>query len=700
MPERPFRITYVDDDVYDSVVNQDRIQDDFGKGRVLQGLRTYAKQAGDSVQLLLGPDLEFLDGEALELRGARQTRRGWTPDVIAQTDVLLLDLAGMGRLRPALKVTAEHVQDVPELPAAPSEQEIQILNDSLSGAGFLIANRRGLLRSCQHIVLLTKYDQNQPTDEDEGTIIDRYVHPLCSDTPSGHTPWATMGNLTDRRALDRLLDQIETLHHTFADGFTRLTDRGAIELAAVHDQPVLIVGETGTGKEYVARNIHRRWAQEKFRDREFAVPGAAQDPADVPFVAINCSLLDPEIGRTELFGAVQGTYSSLERHRLGAVLRAAGLTLASDSSLDGSTASPTDFRDRLLRDNGSLLEPVGGNQSFDLALTSDERVPHLYGVLFLDELAELPGQSQSQLLRLLQSMEVSPLGYPGTIQGLNLRVLAATNDAQVAALAGHELRYDMPRPNASSLFRGDLISRLKGQVIKTTPVTEHNVEAWVHHLAESVSSVEWTDDAKAHFVDELKTQIRELKVAQSERGSGAQMPFFANRREIQQVVDRAATYVQTARQRGLRDVGERVTASIVERVWRPSSVQLPQAVHSSAGSQDAETSSEEPDAPDADRHDRKRARELYEAIRTFLRRKGHPIENWRTPETLDHVGPDEKAARAAWKELRAHVESLKSQSPSLVKALWTDVIRPRSSAAQREAAFGVHRSTVSKLFNE
>ena len=77
--------------------------------------------------------------------------------------------------------------------------------------------------------------------------------------------------------------------------------------------PLLILGETGTGKEYVARGIHRASAR---RDR--------------PFVAVNCGELDRSIGRAELFGYVKGAFSGATETKEGLVAAAGEGTLFLD----------------------------------------------------------------------------------------------------------------------------------------------------------------------------------------------------------------------------------------------------------------------------------------------------------------------------------------------------------------------------------
>lgn len=100
-----------------------------------------------------------------------------------------------------------------------------------------------------------------------------------------------------------------------------------VELYAMSDLPVLILGETGTGKELVAREIHARSAR-----------------SGGPFVAINCSTIPDTLAESELFGTEKGAFTDAVKHR-GAIARASGGTLFLDEI--GTLSVPT--QPRLLR---------------------------------------------------------------------------------------------------------------------------------------------------------------------------------------------------------------------------------------------------------------------------------------------------------------------------------------------------------------
>ena len=86
--------------------------------------------------------------------------------------------------------------------------------------------------------------------------------------------------------------------------------RGVIELAARSHAKVLILGETGAGKEVVARSIHEQSAR---RGR--------------PFVAVNCSGIPETLLESELFGHTRGSFTGAYRDKVGLIRQAHGGTL-------------------------------------------------------------------------------------------------------------------------------------------------------------------------------------------------------------------------------------------------------------------------------------------------------------------------------------------------------------------------------------
>jgi len=207
------------------------------------------------------------------------------------------------------------------------------------------------------------------------------------------------------------------------------------------DSTVLIAGETGTGKELVARAIHKR-----------------SHRATRAFVSVNCAAIPISLIASELFGHEKGAFTGATQRRLG---------------------------------------------RFELADG---------GTIFLDEVGELPPETQVTLLRVLQERAFERVGGAQPI-AVNVRVLAATNrDLHAAVEAG--------------TFRRDLFYRLNVFPIHVPPLRDRvdDIPLLVEYLTE-------------RYASKAGKKIRSVKKKTLELFQAYDWP--GNIRELQNVVERA-----------------------------------------------------------------------------------------------------------------------------------------------------------------
>ena len=161
--------------------------------------------------------------------------------------------------------------------------------------------------------------------------------------------------------------------------------------------PLLILGETGVGKEQFVKQLHAQSARHQ-----------------QPLVAVNCAALPSELVESELFGYQAGAFTGANR---------------------------TGYLGKIRQANG--------------------------GILFLDEIGEMPLAAQSRLLRVLQEREVTPIGSNQSYK-VDIQVVAATH-------------MDLAQRVALGHFRQDLYYRLNGLQVNLPSLRERSDKERIIH---------------------------------------------------------------------------------------------------------------------------------------------------------------------------------------------------------------------------
>ncbi|HEY9593104.1 MAG TPA: sigma-54 dependent transcriptional regulator [Spirochaetia bacterium] len=219
-----------------------------------------------------------------------------------------------------------------------------------------------------------------------------------------------------------------------------------VEKIATAPSAVLILGESGCGKEVVARAIHARSV------------GRGRSETTVPFVSINCPAVPDTLIESELFGYRKGAFT-------------------------------------------------GASQSFSGKLAQAHG-----GVLFLDEIAEIPLSTQAKLLRFIEEKAFEPLGST-TRTRVEARIVCATNR-------------DLGTLVREGKFREDLYYRINTITLRVPPLRERRED--VLPLA-------------AHFLEHYANALGKPVTGFSEEASNAlsRHAWPGNVRELRNVVERA-----------------------------------------------------------------------------------------------------------------------------------------------------------------
>jgi PAS domain S-box-containing protein len=248
-------------------------------------------------------------------------------------------------------------------------------------------------------------------------------------------------------ALKEEVDKVSMFEEIVGESAALRAVLGRVAKVAPADSTVLITGETGTGKELIARAIHKR-----------------SQRAAGPFVSVNCAAIPASLIASELFGHERGAFTGATQRHLG---------------------------------------------RFELADG---------GAIFLDEIGELPAETQIALLRVLQEREFERVGGARPIR-VNVRVIAATNR-------------DLPQAIEAGAFRSDLYYRLNVFPIEM-PALRERIED-IPLLVE-------------YFIDRYATKagkkIRGINREALERLKSYAWP--GNVRELQNVIERSIIVCET-----------------------------------------------------------------------------------------------------------------------------------------------------------
>ena len=276
-------------------------------------------------------------------------------------------------------------------------------------------------------------------------------------------------------ALREQIDQVFMFEEIVGSSPALKTVLSSIVKVAPTDSTVLITGETGTGKELIARAVHKR-----------------SQRAGQAFITVNCASIPSSLIASELFGHEKGAFTGALQRRQG---------------------------------------------RFELAHS---------GTIFLDEIGELPAETQIALLRVLQEHQFERVGGSRVIP-TDVRIIAATNRDLAAAIA-------------AGTFRADLFYRLNVFPIDMPPLRQRKED--IPMLVEYFVK---------RYADKARKQISKIDKNTLELCQSYHWP--GNIRELQNIIERAVILCN----------GDTL---YVERAWLSSEA----AVQSGVGSSDKDRS--------------------------------------------------------------------------------------------------------------
>jgi formate hydrogenlyase transcriptional activator len=274
---------------------------------------------------------------------------------------------------------------------------------------------------------------------DEHGVIVRWCGTLIDIEDRKHAEERT---LNENVALREEIDKVAMFESIVGTSPALQAVLARVARVAPTDSTVLITGETGTGKELIARAIHKRSTR-----------------ADRAFVSVNCAAIPRDLIASELFGHEKGAFTGALQRRMG---------------------------------------------RFELAEG---------GTIFLDEIGELPAETQIALLRVLQEREFQRVGSNLSLRA-DVRVIAATHR-------------DLPDAIGAGTFRSDLYYRINVFPLQIPALRERRedirllVEYFIHRYAGKTGK-----------------DIRNIDKKSMDRLQSYSWP--GNIRELQNVVERSA----------------------------------------------------------------------------------------------------------------------------------------------------------------
>jgi formate hydrogenlyase transcriptional activator len=279
--------------------------------------------------------------------------------------------------------------------------------------------------------------QYNPLLDERGEVIRWYATGTDIDDRKQEEERTRQENL----ALREQIDQAYMFEEIVGSAPALKTVLSSIVQVAPTDSTVLITGETGTGKELIARAIHKgsqRWGH--------------------AFISVNCAAIPSSLIASELFGHEKGAFTGAMQRRQG---------------------------------------------RFELADS---------GTIFLDEIGELPAETQIALLRVIQERQFERVGGSQVIP-TDVRIIAATNS-------------DLPAAIAAGTFRTDLFYRLNVFPIDVPPLRQRreDIPMLIEYFVKR-----YADKARKQFT---RIDKNTLKLCQYYDWPG-------NIRELQNIIERS-----------------------------------------------------------------------------------------------------------------------------------------------------------------